>query len=81
MQRVLTGYCGIVLIQFAPLKPHEQTCLEFRLLGLFVSLCLFVPENENYVQVKAIRTPTYYTRPASIRVYNDSTIRQSQRYK
>ena len=27
------------------------------------------------MQVKAIRTPTYYTRPASIRVYNDSTIR------
>jgi len=31
-------------------------------------------------QVKAIRTPTYYTRPASIRVYNDSTIRYSSRF-
>jgi len=31
-------------------------------------------------QVKAIRMPTYYTRPASIRVYNDSIIRYSSRF-
>ena len=31
-------------------------------------------------QAKALRTPTYYTKPASLRVYNDSTIRYSSRY-
>ena len=31
-------------------------------------------------QAKALRTPTYYTRPASLRVYGDSTIRYSSRY-
>lgn len=30
-------------------------------------------------QAKAIRDPTYYTKPASLRVYNDSTIRYSSR--
>jgi len=30
-------------------------------------------------QAKALRTPTYYTKPASLRVYNDSTIRYSSR--
>ena len=30
-------------------------------------------------QAKALRTPTYYTRPASLRVYKDSTIRYSSR--
>ena len=30
-------------------------------------------------QAKALRAPAYYTRPASIRVYNDSTIRYSSR--
>ena len=32
-------------------------------------------------QAKALRIPTYYTKPASLRVYNDSTIRYSSRYK
>merc|ERR1712210_289084 len=31
-------------------------------------------------QAKAVRTPTYYTKPASLRVYNDSTIRYSSRF-
>lgn len=31
-------------------------------------------------QAKAIRMPTYYTKPASVRVYNDSTIRYSSRF-
>merc|ERR1719513_116721 len=30
-------------------------------------------------QAKALRIPTYYTKPASLRVYNDSTIRYSSR--
>ena len=30
-------------------------------------------------QAKALRTPTYYTKPASLRIYNDSTIRYSSR--
>ena len=30
-------------------------------------------------QAKALRSPTYYTKPASLRVYNDSTIRYSSR--
>ena len=30
-------------------------------------------------QAKALRTPTYYTKPASLRVYNDSIIRYSSR--
>merc|ERR1712241_138670 len=30
-------------------------------------------------QAKALRVPTYYTRPASLRVYKDSTIRYSSR--
>jgi len=30
-------------------------------------------------QAKALRTPTYYTKPASLRVYKDSTIRYSSR--
>lgn len=30
-------------------------------------------------QAKALRTPTYYTQPASLRVYKDSTIRYSSR--
>jgi len=30
-------------------------------------------------QAKALRVPTYYTQPASIRLYNDSTIRYSSR--
>ena len=30
-------------------------------------------------QAKALRVPTYYTQPASIRIYNDSTIRYSSR--
>ena len=30
-------------------------------------------------QAKALRTPTFYTKPASLRVYNDSTIRYSSR--
>ena len=30
-------------------------------------------------QAKALRVPTYYTKPASLRVYNDSTIRYSSR--
>ena len=30
-------------------------------------------------QAKALRTPTYYIKPASLRVYNDSTIRYSSR--
>jgi len=31
-------------------------------------------------QVKALRVPSFYTRPASLRVYNDSTIRYSSRF-
>merc|ERR1719209_1039175 len=31
-------------------------------------------------QAKAVRTPTYYTKPASLRVYNDSMIRYSSRF-
>ena len=31
-------------------------------------------------QAKALRVPAFYTRPASLRVYNDSTIRYSSRY-
>ena len=30
-------------------------------------------------QAKALRNPTFYTKPASLRVYNDSTIRYSSR--
>ena len=30
-------------------------------------------------QAKALRVPTYYTRPASLRLYKDSTIRYSSR--
>ena len=30
-------------------------------------------------QAKDLRVPTYYTQPASIRIYNDSTIRYSSR--
>ena len=30
-------------------------------------------------QAKALRVPTYYTRPASLRLYRDSTIRYSSR--
>jgi len=30
-------------------------------------------------QAKALRIPTYYTKPASIRIYNDSTVRYSSR--
>jgi len=30
-------------------------------------------------QAKAIRVPTYYTKPASLRIYNDSTVRYSSR--
>ena len=30
-------------------------------------------------QAKALRVPTYYTKPASLRVYNDSTIGYSSR--
>ena len=30
-------------------------------------------------QAKSLRVPTYYTKPASLRVYNDSTIRYSSR--
>ena len=30
-------------------------------------------------QAKAIRVPTFYTRPASLRVYQDSTVRYSSR--
>ena len=30
-------------------------------------------------QAKALRVPTYYTKPASLRVYSDSTIRYSSR--
>ena len=30
-------------------------------------------------QAKSIRVPTYYTKPASLRVYNESTIRYSSR--
>ena len=31
-------------------------------------------------KAKAVRTPTYYTKPASLRVYNDSMIRYSSRF-
>jgi len=31
-------------------------------------------------QAKAIRQPTYYTKPASIRIYNDSSVRYSSRF-
>ena len=32
-------------------------------------------------QAKALRIPTFYTRPSSLRVYNDSKIRYSSRFK
>ena len=31
-------------------------------------------------QAKAVRTPKYHTKPASLRVYNDSTVRYSSRF-
>ena len=67
------------------IKPAENSTLDSTdLIGPYITL------NPSYAdqfwmpdvfidQAKALRIPTYYTKPASLRVYKDSTIRYSSR--
>jgi len=66
------------------IKPAANTLDSEDLIGRYITLNPSQAEKfwmpDVFIdQAKALRIPTYYTKPASLRVYNDSTIRYSSR--
>ena len=76
--------CIICLCKDERIKPEANSLDSKDLTGPYITLnpsqaAKFWMPDVFIDQAKALRIPTYYTKPASLRVYNDSTIRYSSR--